>query len=246
VPPAYGELWLRAPAGAFSSPVGRDGRFYLEGVPAGTYTAEVEWSGGRCRAELFVPQSPAFADAGRVRCDPETPPKRVPVLVADSTPPPSPSTTPTTLTPASTSTPSPTSSPGPPDRSAAPRAPQADADDAKRKIPASTTATRSGAPASAAAARAGEPDAILGFGPPSRRCPSCAICFSAAFEQLASEPNGCVPRSSLVIESPLSRMHAAKACLVAADLEEQCSACIEIRRQRNCPTWADEPRGRLR
>jgi outer membrane usher protein len=214
VPPAYGELTVRASAAAFSSPVGRDGRFYLESVPPGMYAGEVEWSGGRCRVVLVVPETPAMADAGRVRCEPAQP---SPVLVATE------ASTPTS-TPTSTSTPAATAS-----ASANPTSNQ-------MLTPAVTPPSTPPAPR--------VPLALPGFGPPSRRCPSCAICFSADLDRLAADPSLCLPRAALEPEPGLdhvSAAHPAKACLVAADLEEQCSECLRVRRGRRCPTWADEP-----
>jgi hypothetical protein len=79
VAPAFGELRLRAAArDGFSSPIGGDGRFYLESVPPGTHRAEAEWSGGRCSVTIVVPPSPPVADLGSLRCEPDGP---APILV---------------------------------------------------------------------------------------------------------------------------------------------------------------------
>ncbi len=66
--PAYGELTVGAPGGPLTSPIGRDGRFYLENLPPGRHPAEIEWSGGRCRLFIEAPEAAERADLGRVRC----------------------------------------------------------------------------------------------------------------------------------------------------------------------------------
>jgi outer membrane usher protein len=104
VAPAYGDLSVEAPGGPFSSPVGGDGRFYLESLPAGRHAAVVEWSGGRCRAALEVPESARVVDLGRVRCRPELLAK---VVGANPTP---------TTTATSTATPTQTPTYRPPTR----------------------------------------------------------------------------------------------------------------------------------
>jgi hypothetical protein len=222
VPPAYGELAVRASAGSFSSPVGRDGRFYLESVPPGTYEGEGEWSGGRCRVALGVPESPPMADAGLVRCAPPVG-EPFPVLVAGS----------------SSAAPSPQPSPPAGAGGEGDSGRSADAGgegDGGRGATSTATLT----PASTTTSAAPAPGALLGFGPPSGRCPSCTICFSAELERLKADPSLCVPRASLDLER-VSPTREEKACLGAADLEEQCSECLRVRRARSCPTWADQP-----
>jgi outer membrane usher protein len=216
VPPAYGELTVRASAGSFSSPVGRDGRFYLESVPPGTYEGEVEWSGGRCRVALVVPESPPMADAGLVRCEPPVG-EPFPVLVATST----------------STAPSPQPSPpaGAGGVGGSGRSAGAGGEGGSGRSAGAGGEGNSAAPA---------PGALLGFGPPSRRCPSCTICFSAELDLLKADPSLCVPRASLDLER-VSPTREEKACLGSADLEEQCSECLRVRRGRNCPTWADQP-----
>jgi outer membrane usher protein len=68
--PAYGELTATGPDGkAQVSPVGGDGGFYLENLPAGSHPAAVEFKGTVCRFTLVVPVSTsAFVNLGEVRC----------------------------------------------------------------------------------------------------------------------------------------------------------------------------------
>lgn len=53
--PALGTLTVKGAGHTFESPIGREGEFYLEDVPAGTYDATVEWKDGRCAFRLSVP-----------------------------------------------------------------------------------------------------------------------------------------------------------------------------------------------
>jgi len=70
--PAYGELQLQSPGKNLGSPVGGDGRFYLEGVPAGQHMARVEFKDGACNFKLVVPTDGAQTlDVGKVSCEPE-------------------------------------------------------------------------------------------------------------------------------------------------------------------------------
>jgi outer membrane usher protein len=70
--PALGELRMGIGGETFASPVGADGRFWLEGVPAGHHSARVEFGGGTCRVELDVPASADRAmDVGTLRCEPD-------------------------------------------------------------------------------------------------------------------------------------------------------------------------------
>jgi outer membrane usher protein len=67
--PAYGELQLQSPGKSLGSPVGGDGRFYLEGVPAGRHVARVEFKDGACNFSLVVPEGGAQTlDLGKVSC----------------------------------------------------------------------------------------------------------------------------------------------------------------------------------
>jgi outer membrane usher protein len=67
--PAYGELRLDYQGGHADSPVGEDGRFWLDNVPAGKHHGLVEFRGGFCNVDLTVPTSrDRFLDVGAVRC----------------------------------------------------------------------------------------------------------------------------------------------------------------------------------
>jgi outer membrane usher protein len=54
--PAYGELSLIANGKLFESPIGRQGEFYLENLPAGRYSAKIEHKEGSCTFALEVPE----------------------------------------------------------------------------------------------------------------------------------------------------------------------------------------------
>jgi outer membrane usher protein len=67
--PALGELTVIVGSQSLSSPIGSNGEFYLENIPAGRYEAIVVFSGGRCRLTLEVPTSTApVIRLGVVRC----------------------------------------------------------------------------------------------------------------------------------------------------------------------------------
>ena len=59
--PSYGELAVtvqgegRAEAAQFSSPIGRDGEFYLENIPAGKWPGVIEYRGGQCNFSMAIP-----------------------------------------------------------------------------------------------------------------------------------------------------------------------------------------------
>jgi len=69
VVPEYGDFIIEAPAGEKRSPLTRTGRFYLEGIEAGAYTARIVFGGQTCRFEVLVPdlQQPV-TDLGGLRC----------------------------------------------------------------------------------------------------------------------------------------------------------------------------------
>jgi outer membrane usher protein len=70
--PSYGDLQIQSPGKSLESPVGGDGRFYLEGVPAGKHVARVEFKGGACNFDLVVPaEGGSTLDVGTVTCAPE-------------------------------------------------------------------------------------------------------------------------------------------------------------------------------
>lgn len=67
--PAFGELTAFVGDRRVSSPVGAAGEFWLENVPIGTHTAEVEYGRGICRFDLRVPEAKAAAvNVGTVSC----------------------------------------------------------------------------------------------------------------------------------------------------------------------------------
>lgn len=68
--PAYGELTVTGPDGKTQvSPVGADGGFYLENLPAGGHPATVEHKETVCRFPLVVPDSSTpFVNLGTMRC----------------------------------------------------------------------------------------------------------------------------------------------------------------------------------
>jgi outer membrane usher protein len=53
--PAFGQLALTVNGKVFDSPVGRQGEFYLENVPAGRHSATVEHKDKTCNFTIDVP-----------------------------------------------------------------------------------------------------------------------------------------------------------------------------------------------
>jgi outer membrane usher protein len=78
VDPSFGEMLVHAGGAGTDdkvSPLGRHGEFYFEGLPAGTYGAEIDSAAGTCRLQLVVPASDkAIIDAGRAKCIGRVPP----------------------------------------------------------------------------------------------------------------------------------------------------------------------------
>lgn len=67
--PAYGSLTVRAQTGAFESPIGAQGEFYLEDLPPGSHEARIDYGQRPCRFELEVPnKDQAAIDLGNVTC----------------------------------------------------------------------------------------------------------------------------------------------------------------------------------
>jgi outer membrane usher protein len=68
--PAFGQLTVTADGRPFDSPIGREGEFYLDTVPAGRHPAVIEHEKGRCSFTLDVPAAAApVIDLGALRCD---------------------------------------------------------------------------------------------------------------------------------------------------------------------------------
>jgi outer membrane usher protein len=67
--PAYGDLRVEADGAVVSSPIGRDGEFYLENLTPGRHRAVVEEPGGTCVFTLEAPAvGPSMMDLGTLRC----------------------------------------------------------------------------------------------------------------------------------------------------------------------------------
>ncbi len=67
--PSYGDLTIVVGAGGASSPLGSEGEFYFENLPAGSHPATVEKDGRQCHFTLDVPASNDLViDLGIVRC----------------------------------------------------------------------------------------------------------------------------------------------------------------------------------
>ena len=71
VVPAFGELTLTDRLRTYTSPLGRQGELYLENVPPGTLSGNVEFSGGECTVTITVPPgATSFVKLGAVPCIP--------------------------------------------------------------------------------------------------------------------------------------------------------------------------------
>jgi outer membrane usher protein len=67
--PAYGQLTVTAEGQEMGSPIGREGEFYFENIPAGRYPAVIEHGTGRCAFTLEVPSTAGpIVELGTVRC----------------------------------------------------------------------------------------------------------------------------------------------------------------------------------
>jgi len=70
--PAYGELSVELNGEQITSPIGAEGRFYLEDLPPGLYPADVSSRIGDCKLTLSVSdQASAIQELGELRCRPE-------------------------------------------------------------------------------------------------------------------------------------------------------------------------------
>ncbi len=69
-PFTYGELTAVSSRGqAYGSPVGNDGSFYFENLPAGEYSAVVATRDGQCAFTMEIPVSTdTVIKLGKVRC----------------------------------------------------------------------------------------------------------------------------------------------------------------------------------
>ena len=65
----YGRLTVNVNGTATESPIGSEGKFYFENLPAGRHTATVDDRNGRCSFQIEVPATAgAVIDLGLVRC----------------------------------------------------------------------------------------------------------------------------------------------------------------------------------
>jgi outer membrane usher protein len=72
VRPANGEVTVAAGDLRRASPVTAEGRFWLDGLPAGRHRAEVAWREGFCAVDLEIgPAAGAVVDLGELECRPE-------------------------------------------------------------------------------------------------------------------------------------------------------------------------------
>jgi outer membrane usher protein len=70
--PAYGQLALTANGKLFESPIGRQGEFYLENLPAGRHSATVEHKDRTCNFVLDVPKlDQPEIKLGTLKCQPQ-------------------------------------------------------------------------------------------------------------------------------------------------------------------------------
>ena len=67
--PVYGQFVVTSGAQQFESPIGGEGEFYFENIPAGRHAATVTWGGGSCAFSLTVPSATeAVVTLGTIRC----------------------------------------------------------------------------------------------------------------------------------------------------------------------------------
>jgi len=69
VVPEYGEVAVEVPGKRILSPIGSDGAFWLDEMPAGTVEALVRWEGRLCRLSFTVPVAAGVSDVGTVECN---------------------------------------------------------------------------------------------------------------------------------------------------------------------------------
>ena len=67
--PAYGQIIVMVDRQRTVSPIDEAGNFYLENVPPGSYSAEVQYADGVCTLPIAVPAgSTALVNVGTIRC----------------------------------------------------------------------------------------------------------------------------------------------------------------------------------
>ncbi len=67
--PIYGQIVVTSGVQRYESPVGGEGEFYFENLPAGRHTATVTWGGGACAFSMLVPAATdAVVTLGALRC----------------------------------------------------------------------------------------------------------------------------------------------------------------------------------
>jgi outer membrane usher protein len=67
--PAYGQFTLSANGKQFDSPIGKQGEFYLENLPAGRYAATVQYREQACNLVVDVPDVDALEiRLGTLKC----------------------------------------------------------------------------------------------------------------------------------------------------------------------------------
>jgi outer membrane usher protein len=65
----YGQVTVKMDGKEIASPIGSDGKFYFENLPAGKYAASVQYTDGLCSFTIDVPASTdAFVQLGTLRC----------------------------------------------------------------------------------------------------------------------------------------------------------------------------------
>jgi outer membrane usher protein len=67
--PSFGQVTVSVAGTEEQSPIGREGEFYLQDVPPGTYPAKIEFRAGICKFNLEVPASgKPFLNLGTLQC----------------------------------------------------------------------------------------------------------------------------------------------------------------------------------
>jgi outer membrane usher protein FimD/PapC len=67
--PTYGQIIVLVGQQQMVSPLDEAGNFYLENVPPGSYSAEVQYAAGVCKLPLAVPDgATALVNVGTIRC----------------------------------------------------------------------------------------------------------------------------------------------------------------------------------